>query len=202
MSVHEITFKPSPWPLIGSVVILPLVMIGSIFAFADFLVACISSVVLVVFFYRSMAGSAMLKIRTLNTLGVLNSVRLSPAGIEHSYWNWLSSPKYYKYSWNDIHSIRPHAPSYNEQMIAFTPVKAEVRKFYRSRFDGSYGVPKYGHGNKMLECMLEFHQRYATNELSSTTGTLESREPIPAPILFPLEIEPVATSSVDQNASR
>lgn len=184
MNRNEITFAPSPWPLIGSVFILPVVMIATIFLFADFFVAIISTFILVAFFFFGMANSVVLKVRTLNAVGALNRVTLSPQGVVHHSLTWFRAPKTYTYSWSDIHSLRPHHASHAQKMIAFSPVQADVGKFFRG-VDGAYGVPHYGRGDEMLETMIDYHEKYASNGLPSVE---DGAQP-------PLLLQPVLTQS-------
>lgn len=159
----SIVFKPSPWPVIGSYVVFPIIMSLVLSTAVNETIATISVIVFFVFFFGAFRSDVFF-VRSMNALGHINSVTLGPDGVLHRSWKfWLffSGPKTYQYRWDEIHSIRLHKASYNYKMIAFTPAKAEVGKFYRSHIDGTYGVPRYGRGSSMLEAMLAYHRRYS-----------------------------------------
>ncbi len=160
-------FKPSPWPVIGSFIIMPLTMM-TIFALTlEKTHATMTILVFCVFFMAVVAKHPLTYLRLLNTTGAINCVTLTPEGIEHRGWHVFKKPFRYRYSWNDIHSFRAHSPSLHQRMIAFTPTRYQVGAFYRSVIDGSFGLPRYGSGDEMLEALIAFHKRYATNGMPS-----------------------------------
>ncbi len=162
----ELTFTPSPWPFIVSVLVFPLILPLVIAFFVSPSIAIASfAVCLFLFFNSFLAGGPILGLRFLNALGALNQVKISSEGIVHNGWCYF--PFSYRYHRNDIHSLRLHYVSPTLTMIAFTPVNPEVGKFYRSRIDGAYGLPVFGNSREILDAMVEFHRRYATHGLPS-----------------------------------
>jgi len=160
-------FKPSPWPVLGSLVIMPLsVMIVLAFSLEK-LHATMSILVFFTFFMGVVAKHPLTFLRLMNTTGAINCVTLTPEGIEHRGWHIFKRPFRCRYSWNDIHSFRAHRPSLHQRMIAFTPTQYRPGAFYRSVIDGSFGLPRYGAGEEMLEALIAFHRRYATNGMPS-----------------------------------
>lgn len=164
----SVKYSPSPWPLITSVLIFPVIIPLIAVIFVSPIQAFMTFIVCLVIFCMSFSPSdPIFLMRVVNAVGDLNYVKLSPQGIVHEgihFWK----PYSFKYSWNDIHSLRLDYQNHTLSMIVFTPVEPTVGKFYRSHVDGSYGVPDFGNGNEMLETMIAFHRKFSTTGLPTT----------------------------------